>query len=624
MSSGTMRKAIGVVKDQTSISLAKVSGNIAPEVEVLVVKATSHDKDPADEKYYREIISLTNNSRGYVTACVATVSRRLRKTHDWIVALKSLMLVHRLLVDGHPVFEEEIAFAARRGMRVLNMSGFRDEAHSNSWDHVGFVRVYALYLDEKVELEVFERRSRGDEGSDGFEGRREFRDDYGYGVPRRSRSYDDVNEYSVRKEQRREATPIREMRPEKVLGKLKRLLRILDRVLASKPLGMARDSRLVLVAFYQVLKESFWLYGEIREALGLLFDRFTEMELADCEKCFDIYVSAGKMIHELSDLYSWSKDIGIARSSEYPEVQRISDEVLGTLEGFLKEMSSRPKKTVEITREDQFPIKGELEPDMNQIKALPPPENYTSPTSAEPQPMPQVKPQPQLVTEDLVDLREAVSADEQGNKLALALFSSAATTKVNGEWEAFPSNGEPEVTSAWQTPAAETGKADWELALVESAGNLSKQKATLGGGLDPLLLNGMYDQGAVRQHVSAGTMSTGSASSVALPGAGKSATPVLALPAPDGTIQAVGNQDPFAASIAVPPPSYVQIADMEKKQQFLVQEQQLWQQYGKDGMHGQLGLAKVGGSTGFYGPSPQHMMHYGMPPMGGNGIGYYP
>ena len=196
---------------------------------------------------------------------------------------------------------------------------------------------------------------------------------------------------------------------------------------------------------------------------------------------------------------------------------------------------------------------------------------------------------------------DGVSADEQGNKLALALFSGPPTTNSNGAWEAFPSNGEPEVTSAWQTPAAEIGKADWELALVETASNLSKQKAALGGGMDPLLLNGMYDQGAVRQHVNTTQLSGGSASSVALPGSGKSATPVLALPAPDGTVQPVGNQDPFASSLSIPAPSYVQIADMERKQQLLAQEQQLWQQYGRDGMHGQVGLAKISGYGYYYG-----------------------
>uniref|UniRef100_A0A2P2QPI8 Clathrin assembly family protein n=1 Tax=Rhizophora mucronata TaxID=61149 RepID=A0A2P2QPI8_RHIMU len=133
----------------------------------------------------------------------------------------------------------------------------------------------------------------------------------------------------------------------------------------------------------------------------------------------------------------------------------------------------------------------------------------------------------------------------------------------------------------------------------------------------------MYDQGMVRQQVNATQLSGGSASSVALPGPGKSATPVLALPAPDGTVQTV-NQDPFAASVSIPPPSYVQMADMEKKQEFLVQEQMIWQQYAKDGMQGQTSLAKIS-RAGYYIAGPMPMMPYGMPPVNGMGpsTGYY-
>jgi hypothetical protein len=105
----------------------------------------------------------------------------------------------------------------------------------------------------------------------------------------------------------------------------------------------------------------------------------------------------------------------------------------------------------------------------------------------------------------------------------------------------------------------------------------------MGGGLDPLLLRGMYDQGAARHHVSAQGSASGSASSVAvLPVA-----PFLALPGPEGTV--VGG-DPFAASLAVPPPSYVQMAEMERKQELLAQEQRMWAQYRQGGMQGQAGL----------------------------------
>lgn len=598
MASSTIRKAIGVVKDQTSISIAKVAGNLAPELEVLVVKATSHEEVPADDKYIREILSFTSHSKGYINASLITISKRLSKTRDWIVAVKALMLVHRLIVDGHPAFEEEIMYATRRGMRILNMSDFRDEAHSSSWDHAGFVRVYALYLDEKVEFVAYKKKLRGSVESE------------------------DEREDQSKNNSNNEVTPVREMGAERVLERLKHLLRMLDRVLGCRPSGAAKNNRLVLVALYQIVRDSFKLYIELCDVLGVLLDRFTEMEYVHCVKAFDSYVSAAKMMDELAGFYGLCKDMGIARSSEYPEVQRITDKLLGTLEGFLKEMSDRTKSPEsEMKIELKVIVKeAEEEVDMNEVKLLPAPEseNFTPPQAPVVQPTNKVV-SSQQETSDLVDLRDdGVSADEQGNKLALALFSGAVTVKTEGSWEAFPSNGESELKSAWETPAAEIGKADWELALVESTSNLSKQKADLAGGFDPLLLNGMYDQGAVRQHVSTTKLSGGSASSVALPGPGKSGTPVLALPAPDGTVQAVGQQDPFAASLSVPPPSYVQIADMERKQQLLVQEQQVWQQYGRDGMQGQVGLARVGAASGYYAPAPQPMMMpYGMPQFGG-------
>lgn len=608
----SIRKAIGAVKDQTSISLAKVTSNVAPDLEVLVVKATTHDNDPADEKYIREILHLTSNSRGYVSAFVFAVSKRLSKTHDWVVALKALVLVHRLLTDGDPVLGQEIMYASRRGMRVLNMSGFRDEAHSNSWDHSGFVRTYAIYLDQKLEFSTYDRKLNDGDGYG------QYRSD-GHGMDRRKRFFNEPDESG--REEKSGVTPAREMKPEKVLERLNQLLQLLDRFLACRPTGAAKDSRMVLAALYSLVKESFKLYADICEVLHNLLDRFAEMEYADCVKTFDAYVSAAKMIDELVGTYNWCKDVGIARSSEFPEVQVITDKLLGTLEGFLRERANRPRSP-EINRvESSSAVKEEKTPDMNEIKALPPPENHTPPPPAPPQPVPQPRPHAQQVTEDLVNLKDdGVTADGEGNKMALALFSGPVA-KGNGSWEAFPSDGETgQVTSAWQTPAAEIGKADWELALVETASNLSKQTADLAGGFDSLLLNGMYDQGTVRQHVSNTQVTGGSASSVALPGVGKTATPMLALPAPDGTVQPVGNQDPFAASLAVPPPSYVQMAEQERKQHLLMQEQQLWQQYASNGMQGQMGLSRLAGATpGYYGAGMPPSMPYGM----GQPAGYY-
>uniref|UniRef100_A0A7N0ZSS0 ENTH domain-containing protein n=1 Tax=Kalanchoe fedtschenkoi TaxID=63787 RepID=A0A7N0ZSS0_KALFE len=639
-----LRKAIGTVKDQTSIGLAKVASNLAPDLEVAVVKATSHDEDPVDEKYVRAIASLISRSSGHVHACVAAVARRLSKTKDWVVALKSLILVHRLLCEGDPLFQQELMCFTRKGGRVLNMSGFRDEAHSNGFDHSAFVRTYAMYLDQKLELLMFERKGRGG-GSlggrgDGDRFEREDRwrssperggaQDYDYGRyrdepvsgMRRSRSYGDVKTSAGRegRDERRPATPLQEMVPGRIFVRMSHLQRLLDRFLACRPTGLARNCRMVLIALYPVVKESFQLYADICEVLAVLLDKFFDMEYEDSVKAYEAYAGTARQIDDLIAFYGWCKDTGVARSSEYPEVQRITGKLLETLEEFLRDRLKRQKNPEKI--QEAPPVLQEEEPvlDMNEIKALPAPESY-----APPPPPPAPKPEPQVpqVTGDLVDLRDdSVSANDQGNQLALALFAGPPT---NGSWEAFPSNGQPEVTSAWQTPAAEPGKADWELALVESASNLARQKPALGGGLDPLLLNGMYDQGIVRQHVSTAQLTGGSASSVAMPGP-KSSTPVLALPAPDGTVQTVG-QDPFAASLTIPPPSYVQMADMEKKQVLLTQEQLLWQQYAREGMQGPATLAKLSGQT-YYGEALVPMMPYGMPPVNGvgppAGFGYSP
>ncbi|KAL5729644.1 hypothetical protein ACHQM5_002567 [Ranunculus cassubicifolius] len=635
MSSGTIRKAIGAVKDQTSIGMAKVASNTAPDLKVAIVKAMTHDDDPTDEKYIREILNLTSYSRGYVNACVGTISKRLGKTKDWIVALKALMLVHRLLSDGDPVFQQEILYATRRGTRLLNLSDFRDEAHSNSWDHSAFVRTYALYLDQKLESMVYDKKlnpatasAHGDDRygrsppsrpyDNGYSGG--FRDDFssGGGPPPRSRSYGDVMEA---REEKKPQTPIRDMKPEMILGKMNQLQRLLDRFLACRPTGMAKNSRMVLVALYQIVKESFQIYADMCEILAVLLDRFFDMEYSDCVKAFEAYTSSAKQIDELVGYYNWCKDTGVVRSSEFPEVQRITDKLLETLEEFVRDRakgSKSPERKMEALPAP--PTEEEPVQDMNEIKALPAPESYT-PAPPPPQ-QPEPKPQPKQETGDLLNLAEgAVSAEDQSNRLALALFSGPSATKTNGAWEAFPSEGgEGEVTSAWQTPAAESGKADWELALVEDASNLSKQKAALAGGFDSLLLNGMYDQGTVRQHTSTSQLNGGSASSVAILGPGKTSTPVLALPAPDGTVETVG-QDPFSASLNVPAPSYVQMAEIEKKQHLLMQEQQLWQQYAREGMQGQVSLARMGG--GPYAPGQPSMMPYGMPPVNGMGPGGY-
>lgn len=215
MAPSKLRKAIGAVKDQTSISLAKVGGSTSlADLDVAIVKATRHEEYPPEERHIREILSLTVYSRAYVGACVSTISRRLNKTKNWVVALKAVMLIHRLLNDGDPAYEQEIFFATRRGTRLLNLSDFRDTSQNNSWDYSAFVRTYALYLDEQLEFRMQGRR--GKRSAFAYE---EEEEEVGPGG------------IAVR------TTPLHDMKNEQLFSRLQHMLLLLERFLACRPTG---------------------------------------------------------------------------------------------------------------------------------------------------------------------------------------------------------------------------------------------------------------------------------------------------------------------------------------------------------------------------------------------------
>lgn len=172
-----LRKAIGAVKDQTSISLAKVYTNNTSRsnLEVVILKATRHDEAPIDDRYVKELLNLISSSKVYAASCAQAIGKRIGKTRNWIVALKSLMLVLRIFQDGDPYFPREVLHAMKRGARILNLSTFRDDSNSSPWDYTAFVRTFALYLDERLDCFVtgkLQRRFTNREKRNGHHGNR--------------------------------------------------------------------------------------------------------------------------------------------------------------------------------------------------------------------------------------------------------------------------------------------------------------------------------------------------------------------------------------------------------------------------------------------------------------------
>ncbi|CAI9304304.1 unnamed protein product [Lactuca saligna] len=358
-SMGRFGKAIKAVKDQTSIRLAKHGHKASlADLDVAILKATSHDENPPDEHLMVEILTLTTDSPLYVASCVNTISRRLSKTRNWIVALKTLMLVQRLLHDGGPAYEQEVFFATRRGTRLLNMSDFRDALKSSTWDYAAFVRAYALFLDEQLEYKM-----------EGKKGIREFSQDLeqhefmiqGRKGKHGSRSHDLDQQIEFEMQGRigrhgscsyvqeggeltlsaAVTVPVREMTMDQLFARVNHLMQLLDRFLACRPAGGARIQRLVLLALYPVLIQSFQLYKDIVEIMGVLKDKFEmdDLNISHSVKVYGIFRRVSKQYEELDMFYYWCKTASNAKNAEYPEVDKISQKDLDAMDERVKEKS---------------------------------------------------------------------------------------------------------------------------------------------------------------------------------------------------------------------------------------------------------------------------------------------
>ncbi|GFP98661.1 putative clathrin assembly protein at1g03050 [Phtheirospermum japonicum] len=450
------------------------------------------------------------------------------------------------------------------------MSDFRDTSgKTNAWDYSAFVRTYALYLDEVLEFRMQGRR--GKRGGYAYHVEEEEVGGGGGGATAATSSGTMV----VR------GTPVREMKIDRIFSRVHHLMQLLERFLACRPTGAAKENRVVSVALYPIVKESFQLCYDITEILGVLIDRFMQLEIPDMVKVHEVFCRVSKQYDELDSFYAWCKTFGIARSSEYPDVEKITQKKLDMMDDFIHEKSAleqnRGPETTEPTPETVEEVN---EPDMNSIKALPPPEGFTDETEKEEEEKepetPKVEEKKKQDIGDLLNLgADAPTTEEHGDQLALALFdgglATTATPSGKAPWEAFKES---------------SSSGDWEMALVQSVSHLSNQTANLPGGFNTMVLDGMYQQGRMAQAVaSSGLVATGSASSVALGSAGRPA--VLALPAPPAA------EGGAASSSAIAPPAYVQMSELEKKQRLLAEEQAMWQQYARDGRQGQVGLTKV-------------------------------
>ncbi|XP_068642659.1 putative clathrin assembly protein At5g57200 [Aristolochia californica] len=516
----SFRKAYGALKDSTKVGLAKVNSDFK-DLDIAIVKATNHVECPPKERHIRKIFAATSvaRPRADVAYCIHALSRRLAKTRNWVVAIKTLIVIHRTLREGDPTFREELLNYSPRG-NILQISNFKDDSSPLAWDCSAWVRTYALFLEERLEC---------------------------FRILKYDIEAERLKKYPSGASKTHSRT--RDLACDDLLEQLPALQQLLYRFVGCHPDGGAFHNYLVQYALALVLKESFKIYCAINDGIINLVDLFFEMSRHDAVKALNIYKRSGQQAENLSDFYEFCKGLELARNFQFPTLRQPPPSFLATMEEYIREApraGSISNRRLEYNEKNLLP-----KPDEPQVVEAPkPPVEEEKPPEEIPEPEPllgteaEPEPAPPSDSGDLLGLNEInpdALAIEERNAMALAIVPHG--------------DGSQTTTSAFSGLKG----SGWELSLVTipSSNTSHLVESKMAGGFNKLLLDSLYEDGEARkQQENAGH------------GVGMSSNKF-------------DSQDPFFMSNSIAPPPSVQMALMAQQQQYQQQMMsiQAYQQY---------------------------------------------
>ncbi|KAI7995388.1 putative clathrin assembly protein [Camellia lanceoleosa] len=316
------RQAFTAVKEHGCVSYAKIAtiGGFC-DLDHVVVKATSPNDLPLPDRYVHELLKIFLVSPSSFRAFSLTFTRRFNKTQCWRVALKCLVLLHRLLrsLPENSPFRTELLWTRSNGLLCLYPCKFKDSSSSASEDYTGFIRSYAQLLDEALDcLSIDNNRADYYEDEDEDEDEDEEVDDEEKEVPQTLEG------------KMKEVGRLLELLPQ--------LQSLIDRVIDCRPTGAASRSFLVQSAMKHIIRDSFVCYTSFRRDVMVVLDDLIQMPYRSGVAAFGIYKKASVQAIQLSEFYDWCKSMGLCGSYEYPFIDRIPQIQVQALENFLNGM----------------------------------------------------------------------------------------------------------------------------------------------------------------------------------------------------------------------------------------------------------------------------------------------
>jgi hypothetical protein len=210
---------------------------------------------------------------------------------NWNVVLKTLMLTHRLLKDGNLRFMNELKFRPK----VFQLDRFQDTATVDGQHNSAFVRKYAQYLEEKVN--VFK---------------------------------------ALKIEFEKKPDACKSISVDEMFVKLPKLQSLVNSLLNTRVQRADLNNSLVMHAFQYLLKDSFALYTCLSDGMINLIERFFDMNKDDAERAFEIYKLFVKETDGIVSLYEMCR----AFASNVPEVASTPSSLLEAMEEHLSDLKA--------------------------------------------------------------------------------------------------------------------------------------------------------------------------------------------------------------------------------------------------------------------------------------------
>lgn len=332
-----IRRVFTTVRERACVSYANIAtiGGYC-DIELTVVKATSPDDSPLPDKYVLELLKIFSISSSSYRSFILSLIRRFGRTKSWRVALKCLLLLHRLIrsLPNDSPFRNELLWARSSGLLCLYPCNFRDYSSSSYQDYTSFVRSYAHLLDEILDITH---------------------------TPINEEAQLPEDEISPEKWPHEESSPQKSKDLSVKIDLLPKVQSLIDRSIDCKPTGTSLRNSLVQLVVKLIIRDSFAYYGTFRDEIVTVLENLIQLPSHSRVTAFSIYKKAATQADYLSEFHEWSKSVGHCELYEYPSIDQIPSIQVRALENFLTGMwhlgdESCSSNTSSLTSNDESPI----------------------------------------------------------------------------------------------------------------------------------------------------------------------------------------------------------------------------------------------------------------------------